>query len=868
MSDKAEQLTRLCTNAMEDACLASDARYRARLKYELREIAAKKEVDYFLDLHEKKVRYPANENNLLVPYLLGVVKEVEIDKEPVCDYGDFPDIDTDFLPEVRDYLKNEWAIKEFGQPFVCSIGSYNTFGIKSSLQDMARVFSKPRDEITAITTSLEGKDDEGKELTWQKALDLYPDLKEYCENNPDVADAARRLLHRNKSMGKHAGGLIVSSKPLDRLVPIVLSKDGQHTSAWVEGLHGQDLGPMGLIKFDLLVITNILQIAYACKLIKERHGVRAISGLDTGGDWSDLAYLDERNAIETANRADLKGIFQFDSPGIRGLVGKGGVSNFEDLVAYTALFRPGPLGMKMHESFVARKHGKEEYERHPVLEPILGDTYYVQTYQEQVMQMLNAVGLISMDECEIVRKAISKKQEEKFKKFMEQFVDEGKVVLGWAAERVIQLWKEIESFAAYGFNRSHACAYTYVSSRLLYLKTHFPLEFFAAVLRFEDKAEKIKEYREEAEMHGVPVEGLNVNKSKVYFDIAQDNKIYIGFSNLDGVGPAVAERVVAKQPYSDLHGFLANFGTDSSVLSAMLGLRVFNQDPESDAETERLWKYYEWYKDRAKKVKDRRKRYEDGVEDFREELRGMLPAEHQHLADLSNPQGLLDLYGGGEVKIDDKESVPYKVTALVEKYRKKRERFNAGLDKDVIRPEDFKPEEVELDEGVLAICKNREAGESAYYGFLWKHPIERSPDYKPGHTLERVRTFAGRKLEIDNAPYCQLYIKAVQQRESTKTKGFFYWLLDVEDSRGEKAFVQVWADDWERWKDDLTPQGSDSLLREIQLLPPDPRWPSRYSMFSWPRHMKWKRPQDKVLDLRVMPMTTYQQGKVKNAVAN
>ncbi|MGH7175174.1 MAG: hypothetical protein ACREGR_02360, partial [Minisyncoccia bacterium] len=752
----------------------------------------------------------------------------------VCDYGDFPDVDIDFLPEVRDYLKNEWAIKEFGQPYVCSIGSYNTFGIKSSLQSMARVFSAPRDEITEITTSLESKDDEGKELTWHKALELYPDLKEYCESNPELTDAARRLLHRNMSMGKHAGGLIISSKPLDRLVPLVLSKDGQVTSAWVEGLHGQDLGPMGLIKFDLLVITNILQIAYACKLVKERHGLRSISGLMDdkgcliGTDFSDLDYLDDHKAIQYANAANLKCIFQFDSPGIRTLVGKGGVASFEDLVAYTALYRPGPLGMKMHDQFVGRKKGEIKYERHPVLEPILGDTYYVQTYQEQVMQMLHSVGLIPLDECEIIRKAISKKDTAKFEKPREQFIENGKMVLGYSAEQVIQLFKEIESFAAYGFNRSHACAYTYVSSRLLYLKAHFPIEFFAAMLRFEDQAEKIKDYREEAVSHGVKVNALDINKSKVYFDITDDN-IYVGYANLDGIGEAVAKTVVEKQPYDDLHSFLDGFGTQAKVLSALLGLRVFNKDRDDDEETTRLHKYYAWYKDRKEKVEARRKRYENGIADMKEEIRELLPEERKHLADLCDLEALAQFWGGDGVEIEDDESPEAKVKEIVGKYIKKRDRYFGGVDKDKIDPKDFNPDEWTIDkEETLDICRSREKGEQAFYGFLWTHPLERSPDFKDGHTLERVRQYAGMKLESHTAPYVQVQIHSVQRRESTRTPGLYYWLLDSEDARGEKAQIQVWADDWERFSEDFTPSKKDVCLRELQVVPPDPRWPSRF----------------------------------------
>ena len=351
--------------------------YRDRLKLEAKEIDKQNEFEYFLDLYDKGVKFENNENNLLIPYLLGLVDDFDLTKEPKWEFGDWPDIDVDYIDEVRDYLKNDWAPRTFGSKNVCNIGNYTTFGIKSALIDMVRVYGESREEILTMTTQLGLKDDDGKPLTWDKALEVDPRLKDYCERHPDIADSAKRLIDRNRGRGKHAGGLIISSVPIDKLVPLVTDKDGLPVSSWVEGLHSQDLQPVGLVKFDLLSITNLKQIARISRLVKERYNLPHISAAPGQSDWSDIAYLNDELALKLANSARMKCVFQFDSPGIRQMVHEGGVTCFEDLVAYTSLFRPGPLGEGMHQHFIDRKRGKEDYDLHPLLKPILGDTYGV-----------------------------------------------------------------------------------------------------------------------------------------------------------------------------------------------------------------------------------------------------------------------------------------------------------------------------------------------------------------------------------------------------------------------------------------------------------------------------------------------------------
>lgn len=358
MSDRDRLLT-LCASGLKRLHLYDDA-HKSRFKQELKEIDNQGEHEYFLKLYDKQTKFSDNENNLLIPYLLNLCPPPEIQKDPSYGYGEWPDIDIDYISHVRDYLKNEWSKKEFGEDNVCAIGNYTTWGIKSALIDCARVFGKDRSEIIALTTKLGLKDDQGKALTFDKALDLFPELKSYCEVNPDVAAAAKKLINRNRGMGMHAGGLIVAKSRIDDLVPLVKGKDNAHVSAFVEGLHGQDLGPLGLIKFDMLVVADLMRIYEILKLVKERHGLKSICALPDSPDWSDLSYLDDPKALSLANEGKLRCIFQFDSEGIRELCRKGGVTGFDDLAAYSSLYRPGPMNCVAKDNKIMIENGSKE----------------------------------------------------------------------------------------------------------------------------------------------------------------------------------------------------------------------------------------------------------------------------------------------------------------------------------------------------------------------------------------------------------------------------------------------------------------------------------------------------------------------------
>jgi DNA polymerase III alpha subunit len=843
-----ERLHILCQAALEQKGLANDERYVNRLKWELKEIDAQGEHEYLLGLQKKflaeNLIFPYNEHNNLVDWLLGLAPSVDIEKPGAFIQGEFPDIDIDYLKEARDYLKRTWAREKFGQEYICEIGTYGTIGIKSAILDMARVHGAPKDEIQAITVKMIDKDDEGNELEWDKALEIYPEFKAYCERYPDVADAAKKLLGRNKTAGVHAGGLIISSERIDGFVPLEVrmvnkeNPNGVICSAWTEGLNRQDLGPVGLIKFDLLVINNLLQIALACKLIKERHGITTICAREGDWDWSDISYLNDPKAIAMANKGDLKCIFQFDSEGIRKLVKKGGVSSFDDLAIYSALYRPGPLNMGMDVRYTKRKRGEEPFSIHPVMEPYLKKTYGVLVFQEQIMDILRVVGLIPDMHTEKVRKAISKKKIKDFIKYKEQFIDNGSVVLNVNPEYCIDLWNQIESFAEYGFNASHAYAYAYISARLLWLKAHYPLEFYTAIMMCENDDVKFRDYKLDAKYHGIDINPVHINKSRVNFAINED-KIFFGFSNIKTIGEEVAKRIVENQPYKGFSDFLDRFGTDAAPIKALTALGVF----EEPYDRVTLRKFSEWYKKQVGASKDRKKRFEASMDKKLEELRNLLLEEVKE--DDPDFEKLCEFSDDAEKLWEERFSgivrkVPYKYKGeerfrevtfckllqdLARKRKNSIENFYEKEKDDEETPitiDQFNPNLITLDEEEMEILTDQlvvdgvttyPKAESIYYGFQWTHILECSPDYT-GATIDKFLDEAeNHGLQVG---MIEVQIKQVQKRTSKGEKATEFYSITVEDANSKQIKVTVWMDDYNRFREEWR---TGNLLK-IRVRPP------------------------------------------------
>lgn len=852
MEDSRERLLGLCVRGMKSRC-GGMPDFRERLKAEIREIDNQAEHDYFLDLCDRGVRFPRNENNLLVPYLLGLTDEFDPSSEPAFSQGEFPDIDVDYLPAVQEYLRNEWCPKTFGRDRVVNIGNYGTFGIKSALLDMARVHGADYQEIQTITKNLVDKDEDGRPLSWEKALEATPDLAAYCQRNPEIADSASRLIDRNRGRGKHAGGTVVSNIKIDDLVPIMIDTDGNPVSGWTEGLNEQDLQPVGLIKFDVLAVKDLLRIAHCCNLVKQRRGLKSVSAKEGGSDWSDTSYLNDPKALELANRAETRGIFQFDGDGMRKLIKAGGVDRFEDLVAYSSLFRPGPLGMKMHERYVERKRGREEWEGDipECMRDILSKTYGILVYQEQVMQILNVVGDIPLIHCEKIRKAISKKKEKEFIKYKQMFLENGSRKTGWPIKSddeksMDHLFDLLISFSAYGFNRSHAVAYTVTSARLLYLKAHYPLEFFCSTLGLEGDEDKVKVYKREAERMGIRVNRCDLARSGINYEIVGD-EICVGFKNIKGIGDEVAERIVAGKPYSGFPDFLDRFGTDKRVLEPLINLGVFK-----DAQPNVLTEFYEDYKKWTKGNTDKEKRNQKRRDDLLETMRGMV--RRKVGGDVVTHDFVMSLHDSNDpAPLDDLLSDDFSAAdfmGVVKKYA--RAVLNFEHKQDILSRNSISFENWES-EGRYPADKWPSVFEveRKHYGFSWEHPIQKSPDYIGGHSFNMFKD--DETIEIAGVEV-MVVKKPVEKVSKNKNK---YYYVVVEDEDWNEEVVTFWAEDYNRFREELEywdESASRGNFLRLRVSRPGVGFRS-YTFQSPPKRDRYRMvPSDKSLDARLQVM--------------
>lgn len=853
MEDSRDKLLKICVNSLKKKGL-EDPKFKERLKLEIKEIDNQAEHDYFLELISKKAKFSNNENNLLISYLLGLVDEFDISKEPNYVQGEFPDIDVDYLPIVQEYLRNDWCPKKFGRDNVVNIGNYGTFGIKSALLDMARVHGANYQEIQAITKNLQDRDEEGKPITWDKALEITPELNEYCKNNPEIADSAQRLIDRNRGRGKHAGGTVISSIKIADLVPIMTDTDGNPVSGWTEGLHDQDLQPVGLIKFDVLAVKDLLRIANCCNLIKRRHPeIKAISAVPQHSDWTDISYLNDPLALDLANRAETRGIFQFDGEGMRNLIRAGGVTSFDDLVAYSSLFRPGPLGMKMHERYIERKREREEWKDEIpfCLREVLGNTYGVLCYQEQVMKVLNIVGEIPLIHCEKIRKAISKKKTSEFIKYKQMFMENGSRKTGWPIDsddnrNMRFLWDQIESFASYGFNKSHAVAYTYTSARLLYLKAHYPLEFFCSTLCLEADEDKVKIYKREAERMGIKINRCDLNKSKVNYEII-DDEIYVGFSNIKGIGQEVAEKIVAGQPYHGASDFLDRFGTDKRIVEPLINLGVFK-----DAKPNVLMEFYEDFKKWTKGNQDKEKRQSKRRQELAESIGEMFKENTDKR--FTEHDFIMKIYEEGNASclapVIAKEFSESDVFNMIKKYAKSVLSFEHKVNfnnNNLISFDNWKSQNRYPIENWPNIFEL----ERKHYGFSWEHPIQKSSDYAGGHSFNIFKE----NDDIVTAGVEVMIIKKPQEKISKKDHKYYFVLVEDEDWNVE--VVTFWSEDFNRFKEELEywneAQGRGHFLK-IRVTRPGPGFKS-YTFESPPKQIRHKViPSDKSRDARLQIM--------------
>lgn len=458
-----------------------------------------------------------------------------------------PDFDVDFCQENR-YKTIEYVQHKYGFDHVAQIITYGKLQSKNVIRDVARVLQMPYSQADRISKMIP-PGVQGKNPTLQESLDQVPELEEMRQNDPQINklfDIGMKLEGLYRQSGMHAAGVVIGDRPLEQLVPLYKDPRAdmpvtQYDMKYVE--------ETGLIKFDFLGLKTLTVIQRAVDLVKKHRGIELI--------MSDIP-LDDKPTYELLQRGDTAGVFQFESAGMKDVHKQIKPDRFEDLVAIVSLYRPGP--MDNIPSYIKRKHGEEEITYlHPKLEPIIGETYGIMIYQEQVMKIAQELAGYTLGGADKLRKAMGKKIKEEMVKHRVIFT-EGAVKNGIDQSTATSIFDQMEKFASYGFNKSHAAAYSLISYQTAYLKAHFPQEFMCATMSFEiTNTDKLLFFKEECKKMGIQVLQPDINMSGADFAVEGQNIRY-ALSAVKGVGMAnmkVIEDIRSQGgPFKDISDFI------------------------------------------------------------------------------------------------------------------------------------------------------------------------------------------------------------------------------------------------------------------------------------------------------------------------
>lgn len=438
-----------------------------------------------------------------------------------------PDIDIDFCQEGRGEVI-KYVTEKYGKDKVTQICTFGKMLAKGVIRDVGRALNVPYGDADRIAKLVPNV----LNIKLEDAFKMEPRFAEERNKNPQVDKLLRLSLileGLNRHSSVHAAGVVISDAPLVERVPLFAPKDDI-----VSQYSMKDIETVGLTKFDFLGLKTLTVIKNALEFIRESEGIDL--------DINNLP-LDDPDTYKLLMKGETDGVFQLESSGMKDLLVNFKPDRIEDVIALIAAYRPGP--MKMIPDFIARKHGKQQitYEL-PQLEPILKETYGIILYQEQVMQIANAIGGYTMSQADTLRKVMGKKKvadmEKEKPKFLEgakkQKIDENKAKT---------IWDQMEKFAEYGFNKSHSAAYAMITYQTAYLKTHFPVAFMAALLTSEkDNRDKIIKHMNNCKEMGISILPPDINESEKDFSISGEN-IRFGLAAVKNVGEAAIESIIA-----------------------------------------------------------------------------------------------------------------------------------------------------------------------------------------------------------------------------------------------------------------------------------------------------------------------------------
>lgn len=545
LSDKA-LLHKFCNDGLNEKIFNNEIdvnlknEYIERMEYELNIINDMGFNDYFLvvqdfikDAKNKGILIGPGRGSAagsLVAYLLGIT---EIDSikynllfERFLNPGrvTMPDIDIDIMDIRRDEVV-EYLFEKYGYDHVAHIITFQKIKAKMALRDIGRILNIDLKIINSICKSItkEYEENLSEAITTKKIEGPYKSYKE-------LFDLAIGIIGCPRQVGIHAAGVVLSQKPLTDIVPIQTSVNGEITTQYSMDY----LEDLGLIKMDLLGLTNLSTIDHVCKLIKMNHGINI--------DLIKL-NLEDQKVFEDVQKGYTLGIFQLESEGMTSVVKQVKPKSIEDISICSALFRPGP--MQNIKPFVKRREGLEKIDyidikNKDILEPTNG----IIVYQEQVINLVRKIANFSLSEADMFRRIISKKKGKDLEKFKKMFF-ENALKNGYSQEQLEHIYNYIYTFADYGFNHSHSVAYSLISYWMLYLKHYYPIEFMIILMTFsENDKNKIDLYINECKRLNINIQKPNINISSKSFGLYKKNTILFGFNSIKGIGIETSKKII------------------------------------------------------------------------------------------------------------------------------------------------------------------------------------------------------------------------------------------------------------------------------------------------------------------------------------
>ena len=468
-----------------------------------------------------------------------------------------PDFDVDFCMDRRDEVIDHVA-ELYGRDAVSQIITFGTMAAKAVIRDVGRVLGHPYGFVNRISQLIPAEPG----MTLAKAFEAEPKLPEiYKQDNEvkDLIDMCRILEGTTRNAGKHAGGVVISPTTITDFAPLYCDSEGLNP---VTQFDKNDVEEAGLVKFDFLGLRTLTILQWAIEMADEKL-------LKAGKEPIDITAIPlvDQPSFDLLLRAETTAVFQLESRGMKDLIKRLKPDCFEDMIALVALFRPGPLQSGMVDNFIDRKLGREavsypdETWQHIDLKPILEPTYGIILYQEQVMQIAQVLAGYTLGGADMLRRAMGKKKPEEMAKQRDGF-EQGAINRGVDGELAMKIFDLVEKFAGYGFNKSHSAAYALVSYQTLWMKTHFPAPFMAAVMSADmDNTDKIVTLVDECGNMGIDLLPPDVNFGSYKFTVNEQEQIVYGIGAVKGVGEGPIEAIITAReqggPFKDLFDFCA-----------------------------------------------------------------------------------------------------------------------------------------------------------------------------------------------------------------------------------------------------------------------------------------------------------------------